>query len=203
MAHADIARDSFASPTLVNSLWPVEERAQRLGRDLVLALLGAAILTVSAKVQLPMYPVPMTLQTYVVMVIAMAYGWQLGTATVGLYLLQGAIGLPVFAAGGGFAYFLGPTGGYLIGFLVATLAMGWLAERGWDRRLWLVVPAVALGTLLIFTLGVAWLSVPLGSFERAVEAGLMPFLPGAAAKLVLAAATVPAAWHFVKRFRED
>ncbi|WP_375596094.1 biotin transporter BioY [Algihabitans albus] len=203
MAHADIARDSFASPTLVNSLWPVEERAQRLGRDLVLALLGAAILTVSAKVQLPMYPVPMTLQTYVVMVIAMAYGWQLGTATVGLYLLQGAIGLPVFAAGGGFAYFLGPTGGYLIGFLVATLAMGWLAERGWDRRLWLVVPAVALGTLLIFALGVAWLSVPLGSFERAVEAGLMPFLPGAAAKLVLAAATVPAAWHFVKRFRED
>ena len=203
MAHADIARDSFASPTLVNSLWPVEERAQRLGRDLVLALWGAAILTVSAKVQLPMYPVPMTLQTYVVMVIAMAYGWQLGTATVGLYLLQGAIGLPVFAAGGGFAYFLGPTGGYLIGFLVATLAMGWLAERGWDRRLWLVVPAVALGTLLIFALGVAWLSVPLGSFERAVEAGLMPFLPGAAAKLVLAAATVPAAWHFVKRFRED
>ncbi|MGP1252877.1 MAG: biotin transporter BioY [Kiloniellales bacterium] len=203
MAHADIARDSFASPTLVNSLWPVEERAQRLGRDLVLALLGAAILTVSAKVQLPMYPVPMTLQTYVVMVIAMAYGWQLGAATVGLYLLQGAVGLPVFAAGGGFAYFMGPTGGYLIGFLVATLAMGWLAERGWDRRLWLVVPAVALGTVIIFALGVTWLSVPLGSFERAVEAGLLPFLPGAAVKLVLAAATVPVAWHFVKRFRED
>ncbi|WP_421709967.1 biotin transporter BioY [Algihabitans sp.] len=201
MAHAGIAQDTFVSPTLVNSLWPAEERAQRLGRDLVLALLGAAILTISAKVQVPMLPVPMTLQTYVVMVIAMAYGWQLGLATVGLYLVQGAIGLPVFATGGGLAYFVGPTGGYLVGFLLATLVMGWLAERGWDRRLFLVVPAVALGTAIFFICGVAWLSVLIG-VERAVEAGLMPFLPGAAAKLVLAAATIPAAWHFVKRFRE-
>lgn len=201
MAHAGIAQDTFVSPTLVNSLWPAEERAQRLGRDLVLALLGAAILTISAKVQVPMLPVPMTLQTYVVMVIAMAYGWQLGLATVGLYLVQGAIGLPVFATGGGLAYFVGPTGGYLAGFLLATLVMGWLAERGWDRRLFLVVPAVALGTAIFFICGVAWLSVLIG-VERAVEAGLMPFLPGAAAKLVLAATTIPAAWHFVKRFRE-
>ncbi|WP_119165841.1 biotin transporter BioY [Algihabitans albus] len=201
MAHAGIAQDTFASATLVNSLWPVEERAQRLGRDLVLALLGAAILTISAKIQMPMFPVPMTMQTYVVMVIAMAYGWQLGLATVGLYLAQGLVGLPVFATGGGFAYFAGPTGGYLIGFLVATLAMGWLAERGWDRRLLLVIPAVTLGTVIFFLCGVAWLSVLIG-FDRALEAGLLPFVPGAAAKLVLAAATVPAAWHFVKRFRE-
>jgi biotin transport system substrate-specific component len=201
MAHADTFRTQFATDTLINSLWPAEERAQRLGRDLVLALLGAALLTVSAKVQVPMYPVPMTLQTYAVMVIAMAYGWKLGAATVGLYLLQGAIGLPVFAAGGGIAYFAGPTGGYLAGFLIATLAMGWLAERGWDRRLILSIPAMAVGTVVFFVCGLAWLSVLIG-FDRAVAAGLVPFLPGAAVKLALAAATLPAAWYAVRRVRQ-
>jgi biotin transport system substrate-specific component len=203
MAHAETFNATgLTESTLANSLWPAEERAQRLGRNLVLALLGAAVLTVSAKVQVPMYPVPMTLQTYAVMVIAMAYGWQLGAATVGLYLVQGALGLPVFASGGGVAYFAGPTGGYLMGFLVAALAMGWLAERGWDRRLYLSIPAMALGTALFFLLGVAWLSVLIG-FDKAVGAGLIPFLPGAAVKLALAAATLPAAWYMVRRVRRD
>jgi biotin transport system substrate-specific component len=200
MAHTETVRTDFTTPTLANSLWPAEERAQRLGRDLVLALLGAAVLTVSAKVQVPMYPVPMTLQTYAVMVIAMAFGWRLGAATVGLYLAQGALGLPVFASGGGLAYMAGPTGGYLAGFLVATLAMGWLAERGWDRRLVLSIPAMALGTAIFFALGVAWLSVLIG-FDRAVAAGLMPFIPGAIVKLALAAATLPAIWYAVRRVR--
>ncbi len=202
MAHADIAASDFRTPTLINWLWPAEERAQRLGRDLVLALLGAAALTVSAKVQVPMYPVPMTLQTYVIMVIAMAYGWRLGAATVGLYLLQGALGLPVFATGGGFAYFAGPTGGYLVGFLAATVAMGWFAERGWDRRLWLALPALALGTAIFFAVGVAWLAVLVG-LDQAIAAGLLPFLGGAGVKLALAAATVPGAWHLVRRLRAE
>lgn len=202
MAHAESFTRRLAADTLANSLWPVEERAQRLGRDLVLALLGAALLTVSAKVQVPMYPVPMTMQTYAVMVIAMAYGWKLGGATVALYLLQGAVGLPVFSAGGGLAYLAGPTGGYLIGFFVSALAMGWLAERGWDRRLLLSVPAMALGTVITFALGLGYLSTLIG-VERAIEAGLLPFLPGAAVKLALAAATLPLAWHLVRRVRRD
>jgi biotin transport system substrate-specific component len=202
MSQAVYVRSEFGTTTLANSLWPAEERTQRLGRDLVLALLGAAALTIGAKVQVPMYPVPMTLQTYVVMVIAMAYGWKLGAATVGLYLLQGAIGLPVFASGGGLAYMAGPTGGYLAGFLVATLAMGWLAERGWDRKLWLSIPAMALGTVVFFALGVAWLSALIG-VEQAIAAGLLPFVPGAVVKLALAAATLPAAWYLVNRVRRD
>jgi len=202
MAHVETVRTEFGTRTLANALWPAEERTQRLGRDLVLALLGAAVLTVAAKVNVPMYPVPMTMQTYAVMVIAMAYGWKLGAATVGLYLAQGALGLPVFASGGGIAYMAGPTGGYLAGFLVATLVMGWLAERGWDRRLVLSIPAMALGTCIFFALGVAWLSVLIG-FDRAIAAGLMPFVPGAVVKLALAAATLPAIWYAVRRIRRD
>ncbi len=195
------AEASAGYPTLISAIWP-EEGSSRLARNVVLAILGAALLTVSAKVQMPFYPVPMTMQSYVVLVIGMAYGWRLAGATLLLYLAEGAIGLPVFASGGGYAYFAGPTAGYLVGFLVAATAIGWLAEKGWDRNPLLSVLAMALGTVVIFALGVAWLAGLFG-FETAVANGLQPFLFGAAAKLALAAATVPIAWRVVRRYRDD
>lgn len=184
-----------ARPTLIDRIWP--EAAAPALRWAVLAIVGSLLLTASAKAQFPMWPVPMTMQSFVVLVLGMAYGTRLGAATVGLYLIQGALGLPVFAGtpekGIGLAYMAGPTGGYLAGFMLAAVAMGWLAERGWDRSLVRSVAAMTIGTVLLFVPGVAWLAVLLG-WQKAVAAGLTPFLFGSVLKLALASAVMPLAW---------
>src|SRR4051794_6282406 len=130
-------RTATAHPTLIDRLWPNRDAAAL--RGLLLMVVGSLLLTASAKAQVPMWPVPMTMQSFAVLVIGMAYGPRLAFATVGLYLLEGAAGLSVFAGtperGIGLSYMAGPTGGYLIGFLVSAVAMGWLAERGWDRSI--------------------------------------------------------------------
>lgn len=188
--------------TLIDRLWPEAELPAV--RWAALVVIGSLLLTASAKAQVPMWPVPMTMQSFVVLVIGMAYGVRLSAATVGLYLFQGAIGLPVFAGtpekGIGLAYMAGPTGGYLVGFLIVAVAMGWLAERGWDRKPVLSLAALAIGTVLLFVPGVAWLSVLVG-FEKAVQVGLVPFLFGSVLKLVLAAAVLPLAWKAVESRR--
>lgn len=118
--------------TLHQAIWPTN-RELRLLRPVLFAVLGTLLLIASARVQVPFWPVPMTMQTFVVLIIGATCGARLGAATVALYLAQGAVGLPVFAGGGGLAYMAGPTGGYLVGFLVAAVVVGWLAERGLDR----------------------------------------------------------------------
>ena len=187
-------RAAATHPPLVTLVLP-DEGAGRAARQILLALAGTLLLTVSAKVQLPMWPVPMTMQTFAVLVIGMAFGARLGAATVVLYLLQGAVGLPVFASGGGIAYFSGPTAGYLIGFAVAAFAVGALAERGWDRGPVRTLGAMLVGTLIIFALGVGWLAILLGDPTKALNAGLLPFLPGEALKIALAALVLPALWR--------
>jgi biotin transport system substrate-specific component len=167
-------------------------------RTIVLALIGTVLLTLSAKIQVPFWPVPMTMQTFVVLVLGMAYGWRLAGATVLLYLAQGAIGLPVFAAGGGIAYFAGPTAGYLVGFLLAAVAVGWLAEHGWDRSPLRTLAAMLIGTAIIFACGIAWLGTLIG-LPQAIGAGLVPFLLGEAVKIALATAILPFAWRFLQR----
>ena len=185
--------------TLAATLWPAEGMSKAL-RAILLALVGSALLTVSAKIQVPFWPVPMTMQTFAVLVIGMAYGWRLGAATVLLYLVQGAAGLPVFAGGGGAAYMAGTTGGYLAGFLVAAALVGVLAERGWDRSVGATLLAMAMGTAIIFLLGVAWLTGLIG-LEKAIAGGLTPFIAGAAFKIALAAAVLPLAWRLLGRNR--
>jgi biotin transport system substrate-specific component len=138
------------------------------------------------------------MQTFVVLVLGMAYGWRLAGATVLLYLAQGAIGLPVFAAGGGIAYFAGPTAGYLVGFLLAAVAVGWLAEHGWDRSPLRTLAAMLIGTAIIFACGIAWLSTLIG-LPQAIGAGLVPFLLGEAVKVALATAILPFAWRLLQR----
>ena len=190
-------------PTLIEALWPRADMAgmSDLVRLVVLALIGTALLAISAKIQVPMWPVPMTMQTFAVLVIGMTYGLRLGTATVALYLVEGAAGLPVFASGAGAAYLAGPTGGYLLGFLVAAAVVGWLAEQGWDRSIALTFLANALGTVVIFGLGVAWLSYVLGDVDQAVANGVAPFLLGALVKILLATAILPSIWKVVRRRR--
>ena len=177
--------------TLATRLWPSSHR--NLGAQLLLVLAGTALLTLSAKVQIPFWPVPMTMQTFVVLLIGAAYGLRLGGATVLAYLGQGAAGLPVFAAGGGLAYLTGPTAGYLLGFLVAAMLVGWLAERGFCRSRVGTLATFGAGTLVIFGLGAGWLGVLFGA-EVALTSGVAPFLLSEALKIALAVAVVPLAW---------
>jgi biotin transport system substrate-specific component len=187
-----------ARTTLIDALWPTPDAWPELARKALLILAGTALLAISARVQIPFWPVPMTMQTFAVLVIGMAYGARLGAATVAVYLLEGVVGLPVFAVGGGLAYFAGPTAGYLFGFLVAALLVGSLAERGWDRNPRLTVLAMALGTVVIFACGVLWLSVYMGSIGEAVKTGVLPFVPAALLKIALAAIALPSAWRLIR-----
>jgi biotin transport system substrate-specific component len=164
--------------------------------------MAVALLTLSAKVQIAWWPVPMTLQTYVVLVIGMTCGTRLGLAAVVSYVLAGALGFPVFAGtpekGIGLAYIAGPTGGYLAGFIVAVVVCGRLAEKGWTSRFWPRVAAIVMGHATIFVFGIAWLGVFVGA-ERAVALGFIPFIGATIAKTLLAAVTVPAARRLVVR----
>lgn len=190
-------------PTLISAIWSTE-RSHRFFRYAVLAIAGSILLTLSAKIHVPFWPVPMTMQTFAVLVIGMAFGPRLGAATVALYLAEGAMGLPVFSGtperGIGMAYMMGPTGGYLIGFVVSAYVVGLLAHRGWDRGLMTGLAAMLIGTSVIFVFGYAWLSSLIG-FEAAFTAGVLPFLPGAALKIALAAALLAASWRLVERIK--
>jgi biotin transport system substrate-specific component len=163
--------------------------------------LGTALLAISAKIQVPFYPVPMTMQTLVVLVVGAAYGWRLGGATVALYLAEGVMGLPVFAGpSAGPAYMAGPSGGFLMGFLVAAVVTGYMAERGWDRSVPRVVAMMAAGHAVIFVCGVTWLATGLNfGFEKAWTAGVTPFYAATVLKTLLAAALIQAAWLGVLR----
>jgi biotin transport system substrate-specific component len=142
-------------------LWP--DRAvgfSAAARAVILVALGTALLTLSAKINLPLPYVPMTLQTLVVLMIGAAYGWRLGSATVIAYLAEGAIGLPVFAGPvGGLAPLVGPTAGYLFGFVAAAFITGWLSERGWDRSVPRLFVAMGIGHTVILAAGFAWLAL--------------------------------------------
>ena len=128
-------------------------------RAIILIALGTVLLTLSAKVNLPLPYVPMTLQTLVVLVLGAAYGGRLGAATVIVYLAEGAVGLPVFAGPvGGLAPLMGPTAGYLLGFVAAALITGWLSERGWDGSVPLLFVAMGLGHIVILAAGFGWLA---------------------------------------------
>ena len=165
----------------------------------LLAVLGSLVLALSAKIQIPFWPVPMTMQTLVVLMLGMAYGSRLALGTLLLYLAEGAAGLPVFAGtNAGFAYMIGPTGGYLIGFLFAAVLIGCLAERGWDRSPLKALAAMALGHAVVFVPGVAWLSLLFG-FDKAVTLGLTPFWVATVLKTFLGAALMQAAWYVIAR----
>lgn len=188
-------------PTLADAaLAPrfADDRTLSVLAQLVLVLAGSALLAISAQIKIPLYPVPVTGQTLVVLMIGMAYGSRLGAATLLAYLVEGGMGLPVFAGGGaGWATLAGPTGGYLIGFLVAAFILGLLAERGMGRGPVSTALAMLVGTALIYVFGVTHLSGFIG-FEKAIAAGLLPFLYGDALKLIVAAGLMPLAWRGVR-----
>lgn len=173
-----------------SSIW--REIPLLLGFNLVL------VATAYISLQLPWSMVPITGQSFGVLLIAMALGRVRGTGVVLAYLAEGAMGLPVFAGGkAGLAVLLGPTGGYLLGFLAAAYVAGFLADRGWDKSLLKSASAMTIGTAIIFACGLTQLSmfVPI---EGLLAAGFVPFLPGAAIKIALASGLLPTAWKFLR-----
>ena len=143
-----------------------------------------------------MWPVPMTLQTYAVLVIGALLGARLAATTVALYLIEGAAGLPFFAGGGGFAHLIGPTGGYLAGFLIAGALIGAMVERGWAKSFVGLLGAMTIGHVLVFALGVLQLQAFVG-WSGAWTSGVAPFILGSIVKTLAAAATVRAAAPFL------
>jgi biotin transport system substrate-specific component len=189
---------SAARPLI--SLALPRDRATRLAIQVLAVLAGSMLLALSARVTVPFWPVPMTMQVLAVFVIGAAYGRKLALATLLAYLAEGAIGLPVFAGGAGLAYMAGPTGGYLVGFAVAAVIAGWAADRGFDRNPFKLFAAMLVGELVILALGAGWLVVLFGA-DKAIAYGVGPFIVTDLVKVALAAAIVPAAWSLVERLR--
>lgn len=183
-------------------MWPTRP-GETVGalRAVVLVALGSALMALSAKVNLPLPYVPMTLQTLVVLMIGAAYGWRLGSATMIAYLAEGAMGLPVFAGPvGGIAPLVGPTAGYLYGFVLAAFVIGWFAERGWDRNVALLFAAMAVGHVVIFIAGFGWLAYGIGlGATKAWLVGVAPFSAASVVKNALGAALMPAIRRIVDR----
>jgi biotin transport system substrate-specific component len=158
-----------------------------------LVVLGTMLLALAARIEIPLpfSPVPVTGQTFGVFVLAAALGARLGAVTVTAYIVEGIVGLPVFAGGAsGIARLTGATGGYLVGFVVAAMLIGWAAERGWTKRIPTTVAAMLIGEAAIYAIGLAWLSrfpLPVG----VLEAGLYPFIAGDVYKIALAVAVLP------------
>lgn len=163
--------------------------------DAILVLAGSLLIAASAqlKVHLWFSAVPVTGQTFAVLVLGALLGARRGALCVLMYLLEGLAGLPVFAAGPGAAALFGPTGGYLLGFAPAAYLTGALAQRGWDRRTGTTILAMALGNVVIHTFGVLWLSFAIG-IRQAIVVGSCPFVAGDIVKIVVAACILPAGW---------
>jgi len=183
--------------TLTDALLP----RRTLWRDVLLVIAGSVLTALCAYVAfpLPISPVPVTGQTFAVLLVGALLGSKRGAISLALYVAEGMVGLPVFAGGAaGPGVLLGPTGGYLLGFVVAAFVTGWLAERGWDRTVGKAALAMAAGNLVIYAPGLAWL-VQFVGMRDVLAMGMLPFLPGDAVKIALAAFALPAGWRMLRR----
>ena len=186
MVYADLLRPTMRRSALLY------DAALVLGASLVIAL------SAQVAIQLPFSPVPITGQTMAVLLVGALLGSRRGALAVLAYIAEGLAGLPVFAGGAaGLARLFGPTGGYLVGFVAAAFLVGRLAERGWDRRFGTTLAAMTLGNLVIYGVGAVWLAVFVGGLSRAWSLGVLPFLPGDAIKIVLAAVLLPGGWKLL------
>ena len=184
------------APTLSSRYFP---RTTSWLRDILLITLGAMFVAVLAqvKIPLPFTPVPITGQTFAVLLVGAALGSKRGATSLALYTLLGAFGIPIFAGGAsGLAYLTGPTLGYLVGFVVAAYVVGAGAERGLEKSVRTSLIPFMLGTLVIYIFGAGWMSALFG-IEKAFALGVLPFIPGDVIKLVMAALVLPLAWRFV------
>ncbi len=181
--------------TMMDAIFP----KATLVRDVLLILSFSVVTALSAQIAFYIGPVPITGQTFAVLLAGALLGSRRGALSQLTYLGMGAMGAPIFAGWhGGIGVLMGPTGGYLIGFVAAAFVVGFLAERGWDRRFWSLALAMLIGNIVIYAFGLPWLAnfVPSGSV---LAAGLYPFIPGDLTKLVLATVALPSGWALVNR----
>jgi biotin transport system substrate-specific component len=185
------------APTLYTRALP---RTSNWIRDLSLILLGSLFVALFAQIEIPMLPVPITGQTFAVLLVGALLGSKRGAAAMIAYIVEGAAGLPFFAGGAsGMAILTGATAGYLVGFIVAAYVIGLLAERGLERSVRTSIIPFLVGTLIIYLFGVTWLSIVLGSLSKGIEFGLIPFLIGDLIKLAAAALLLPGAWQLYNK----
>jgi biotin transport system substrate-specific component len=188
--------------TLLGAFQP-KGNVAKLATNAAIIVLGSLLIAAAAKVNVPVWPVPVTLQSFAIAALAAAFGLRIGVATVAAYLLEGAMGMPVFATGGGLAYLVGPTGGFLIGFLAMAAVIGYAADRGASNRPFTLFGAMLVGTVVLYAFGFAWLVAMAGqaawvdqtnviasAFAKAVQ----PFLVWDALKMAFAALTVTGLW---------
>ena len=183
--------------TLINSLLSTYNVNTYI-KNISLVLFGTLLLALSSKVQVPFWPVPMTMQTFIVFIIGMTYGPKLAFLTLLAYLFEGSLGLPVFAKGGGIAYLTGPTAGYLYGMTIAAFVIGLFSQKGFAKSYLKSLFALLVGTLIIFTLGVAYLGSIIG-YEKALIAGLYPFIISELFKIFLATMLIPTIWKYTNK----
>ena len=201
--------------TLLGTFQP-RSQAARLLSNIVLVVLGTLILAASAKFKVPLPPVPFTMQTLAVAVLAAGLGWRLGVATVALYLIEGLSGLPVFANGGGFAYVFSPTFGFLVGYLPMALLIGWAADRGIAGNVALLFAVMVAGDAIAFACGFGWLLAVANSIQAsggelpswlkggdlltvAYNGAVKPFILWDLLKMAFAAMTVAGLWAAIRK----
>ncbi len=190
--------------TLLGAFQP-KGNVAKLATNAAIVLIGTMLITAAAKVNVPVWPVPVTLQSFAIAALAAAFGMRIGVATVAAYLVEGAMGLPVFATGGGMAYLVGPTGGFLIGFLAQAAIIGYAADRGASGRPLVLFGAMLVATAVLYAFGFTWLvtmagqaawvdqtNVVASAFAKAVQ----PFLVWDVLKMAFATLTVTGLWSF-------
>ncbi|GGE22956.1 biotin transporter BioY [Primorskyibacter flagellatus] len=197
---------TMTARVLTDAVGPTTGAALRL-KQAALVIAGVALLAICAKIKVPVpgSPVAVGMGTFAVLTIGAAYGARLGLVTIVGYMLIGMLGFDIFQSStnelNGVAYMMGGTGGYLVGYVLATVLLGWLAQRGWDRSVVWMALAMLLGNVLMYVPGLAWLGMLYGWDKPILEWGLTPFIVGDLLKLALAALILPAAWKLVGRAR--
>ena len=199
---------TLTTPNTLLGVFQPKGDAARLASTLATIVLGTLLITICAKINVPVWPVPVTLQGFAIAALSAAFGLRIGVATVALYLLEGAVGLPVFATGGGLAYLVGPTGGFLLGFLVMAAIIGYAADKGASGKPLTLFAAMVAADAVLLVLGFVWLLALSGNagwidqnnvVASAFAGAIQPFVIWDILKMALAALTVTGAWNILAK----
>jgi biotin transport system substrate-specific component len=199
---------TLTTPNTILGVLEPKTTTERLLSNIAMVLIGTLLITAAAKINVPTWPVPVTLQSFAVAALAGAFGARIGAATVVAYLLEGALGIPVFATGGGIAYLMGPTGGFLLGFVPMAYVIGRAADLGGSSRVLMLTVSMLIADALLFVIGYAWLVLVLANLKGvsptavlggAFDGAIKPFVVWDALKMVFAALTVTGLWAAFKK----
>ena len=199
---------TLTTPNTLLGLYQPKGDVAKLASNLAIVVLGTLLITLCAKINVPVWPVPVTLQGFAIAALAATFGLRIGVATVALYLLEGAFGLPVFATGGGLVYLVGPTGGFLVGFLFLAAIVGFAADKGASGKPLALFSAMLIGDAVLLALGFAWLLIMAGQAQwidqsnvvtSAFAKAVQPFIVWDILKMALATMTVTGAWGLLNK----